>query len=242
MRNVKLLVEYDGTNYAGWQRQENGRTIQGEIESVLRNILQEEVNVIGAGRTDAGVHARGQVANFRTNTRLDNFAIQGGLNGLLPEDIVVHEVADVPFDFHSRFSAKGRTYSYSIIRKPAALLRGMSWYIGFRLDVNAMHLATKSILGTHDFESFCKKDEDVEHFRCTVTDAVWAEEERSLIFTISANRFLHNMVRTLVGTLVDVGRGYISVEKFLEIIKKKDRTIAGLNAPAKGLVLENILY
>ncbi|MBI4810457.1 MAG: tRNA pseudouridine synthase A, partial [Ignavibacteriales bacterium] len=153
MRNIKLLIEYDGRSYVGWQRQENGKSIQGEIESVLKNILQEEVNLIGAGRTDAGVHARGQVANFRTETKLDLHEIRSGLNGLLPDDIVIHEVEEVPIDFHARYSAKERYYSYLITKNPSALMRHFSWLVKYRLDVELMRQAVKVILGKHDFES-----------------------------------------------------------------------------------------
>jgi tRNA pseudouridine38-40 synthase len=242
MRNIKLLLEYDGTNYSGWQRQDNGRTIQGEIESVLSRILQETVNVIGAGRTDAGVHARRQVANFRTESRLGNHELQGGLNGLLTDDIVVHEVTEVPLEFHARFNAKERAYSYRIVAEPTALLRKYSWYVKYQLNVDTMRWAAMSILGMHDFESFCKADSNVEHHRCTVHHACWLKEDTSLTFTISADRFLHGMVRALVGTMVDVGRGYLPIEKFLNVLEKKDRTEAGMTAPARGLVLENVVY
>ena len=242
MQNIKLLIEYDGTQYAGWQRQDNGRTIQGEIESALSQILQERINVVGAGRTDAGVHARGQVANFRTETKLSGREIQGGLNGLLPEDIVVHEAEEVPLEFHARYSAKERIYLYRIVSEPTALMRKYSWYVKYRLDDDVMRWAAASILGTHDFGSFCKADSDVEHYRCTVNRACWQKEDTFLTFTISADRFLYGMVRALVGTIVDVGRGYTSIEEFLKILDLKDRTQAGMAAPPRGLVLENIVY
>ena len=228
--------------YAGWQRQENGITIQGEIESVLSQMFQEHVNVVGAGRTDAGVHARGQVANVKTETTLDCFQILGGLKGLLPEDIVVHEVVDVPLDFHARYSAKERTYSYSLTTKPTALKRLYAWQVRYRLDVPAMQSCAESIVGEHDFTSFSKAGSDVDHYRCTVNRSQWQNEEDFIIFTISADRFLYGMVRALVGTMVDVGRGYSSKKDFLDIFNGKNRAEAGMAAPARGLVLENIVY
>jgi len=242
MRNIKLIVEYDGSNYVGWQRQENGKSIQGEVESVLNQVLQEKVNVIGAGRTDAGVHARGQVANFRTESKLDMSEIKGGLNGLLPEDIVIHSVEEVPLDFHARFSAKERQYSYLITRAPSALLRNYSWLVKFPLDVDLMQQAAGTLVGKHDFESFCKANSDVDNHFCTVSSASWHQEGSLLIFMINADRFLHGMVRALVGTIVDVGRGYMTLENYLKILEKKNRAEAGMAAPAKGLVLEKVIY
>ncbi len=242
MRNIKLLIEYDGTAYCGWQRQENGRTIQGEIEAALQRLLQEQVDVIGAGRTDAGVHARGQVANFRTESPLQLHEFKNGLNALLPEDIVVHETDDVSLEFHARYSAKERTYSYHITRKPAALLRNYCWRVKYGLTVDLLRWAAAAILGEHDFGSFCKSAADVHHHRCIVSHASWEINGADLRFTVRGNRFLHGMVRALVGTMVDVGRGYITVEDFLGILETKDRTEAGMSAPAKGLVLESVLY
>ena len=242
MRNIKLILEYDGTNYVGWQRQENGKSIQGEIESVLSQVLQEKVSVIGAGRTDAGVHARGQVANFRTESKLDISEMKGGLNGLLPDDIVVHNVEEVPIDFHARYSAKERQYSYLITKAPSALIRNYSWLVKFPLDVELMQQAAGTLIGKHDFESFCKANSGVDNHFCTVSSASWYHEGSLLVFMINADRFLHGMVRTLVGTMVDAGRGYMSFDDFKKILEKKNRAEAGMSAPAKGLVLEKIIY
>jgi tRNA pseudouridine38-40 synthase len=242
MRNFKLLIEYDGTHYGGWQRQENARTIQGEIERVLAIILQEQVSITGAGRTDSGVHARGQVANFTSECSLNPFEMKGGLNGLLPEDIVVHDIEEAALDFHARYSARERHYTYLITRTPTALLRYCAWHVKYDLHVDLMNEAAGSILGIHDFESFCKANSDVEHFRCNVLHASWKEEGSLLTFSIGADRFLHGMVRALVGTMVDVGRNYITLQDFQNIFQKKDRSEAGMAAPAKGLVLERVVY
>ena len=242
MRNIKLLLEYDGTNYVGWQRQTNGKSIQGEIEDVLFKILQEKVNIIGAGRTDAGVHARGQVANFRTNTSLRLEDIQGALNALLADDIILRDLEEVALDFHARYGAKERSYSYLITLKPSAFLRHYSWQVKYLLDVNLMKRVATLIPGTHDFESFCKANSEVNDHRCTVTASCWSLDDSKLQYQIRANRFLHSMVRALVGTMVDVGRGYTTFDEFSRILEKKDRKEAGATAPAKGLVLESVIY
>lgn len=242
IRNIKLIVEYDGTSYVGWQRQLNGRSIQGEIESVLAQILQEEISLVGAGRTDSGVHARGQVANFRTTTNRSEDEIKNGLNGLLPDDIVIKNVTEVPIEFHSRFDAKERHYSYTISKTPAALLRKYCWQLGYELDFALLQKCSNYILGEHDFETFCKANSEVNHFRCNVIKSEWISECELLIFNIGADRFLHGMVRALVGTMVDVARGYTPYEKFISIFEKKDRSEAGTAAPSRGLVLEKVVY
>jgi tRNA pseudouridine38-40 synthase len=242
MRNMKLLIEYEGTHYAGWQRQENAGTVQGEIESALRQMLQEKVGVIGAGRTDAGVHARGQVANFHTGSALSCPEIGRGLNALLPDDIVIHRVEEAPPDFHARYSARGRCYSYAIARERTAMLRNVTWFVGYPLDLDAMRKAAAAITGPHEFGSFCKGQAEVDGYRCDVSTACWEEHQSHLTLHIQADRFLHGMVRSLVGTMVDVGRGYTSLEEFSSIIAKNDRRAGGANAPARGLTLESVLY
>ncbi|HZY09820.1 MAG TPA: tRNA pseudouridine(38-40) synthase TruA [Bacteroidota bacterium] len=242
MRNIKLLIEYEGTKYAGWQRQENDRTIQGEIEAALHQILQEEINLIGAGRTDAGVHARGQIGNFRTESKLQIEEIKGGLNALLPEDIVILRVEEVPLEFHARYSAKERKYSYLITKKPTALMRNISWFVKFNLDLELMNRVAALLLGVHDFSSFCKIDSENPDHQCTILTSHWDDGEDLFKYSISANRFLYGMVRALVGTMVDVGRGYTQFDDFFNILLKKDRAKAGMSAPAQGLVLEKIYY
>jgi tRNA pseudouridine38-40 synthase len=242
MRNFKLLLEYDGTNFVGWQRQDNGRSVQGEIERVLSQVLQEGVSVIGAGRTDAGVHARGQVANFRSETKLCPNDILGGFNALLPDDVVVYDVEEVPVEFHARYSARERAYSYTISRRPIAVMRNYAWFVKYRLDMSLMQMAAEMIVGEHDFESFCKTASAVDHHRCTVSVSRWDDDGAFLQYEIRANRFLHGMVRALVGSMVDVGRGYRTVEEFRAIIGAKDRTEAGMAAPARGLCLESVAY
>ncbi len=242
MRNIKLVVEYDGTRYSGWQRQENAPSIQAEIEQSLLGILHEKIVIAGAGRTDAGVHARGQVANFKSPAAFDLFTLRGGLNGTLPDDIVIHSVDEVPLDFHARYSARKRTYSYTITTEPSALLRAFSWHVRYKLDPALLSRAADCLMGEHSFQSFCKMQSEVDHYRCTVYEAAWTREGSLLRFVVTADRFLHGMVRALTGTMVDLARGYISYDDFESLIGAGDRTEAGPAAPPAGLVLERVIY
>ena len=242
MRNLKLVLEYDGTDFVGWQSQINGRSVQDEITSVLSGVLQEQVTLIGAGRTDSGVHARGQVANFHSNSTLDVASISNALNGLLAEDIRVRSVEEVAEKFHSRFDARERAYRYHISTRPTAIDRHYSWFVKYDLDLQPMNEAASRILGEHDFESFCKYEAEVDHYRCTVIESRWEMMSGKIVYEVRANRFLHGMVRALVGTMIDVGRGSMSVSAFEEIIAAKDRRKAGMAAPPHGLFLEEVVY
>ncbi len=242
MRNIKLKIEYDGTNYVGWQSQSNGKSVQTEIENCLKQILQENVSLIGAGRTDSGVHAKGQVANFKSNTKLDLNKIQKSLNSLLPDDIKIMSIQEVPIDFHSRYSAKSRIYVYYISTFPTAIFRNYSWYVKYNLNIDLLNECSKLILGVHDFEGFSKLDEANENYLSNVFISGWIVKKKFLKYKIEANRFLYGMVRGLVGTMVDVAREYLTIEDFKFVLDKKDRCRAGQFAPAKGLFLENIKY
>lgn len=243
MRNIKLIIEYDGTDFIGWQRQAKGRSVQATIEDAIAQVTNESVSIIGAGRTDAGVHARGQVANFSLNASLTANELLRALNGVLPDDIVIHSVEEAPENFSARYSAKERIYHYFISQKPTALDRKFCWQIFYTLDFNRMNEAAQLLLGNHDFQSFCTSSFELKSFECSVFEAEWQQHlNGKAVFTIRANRFLHGMVRAIVGTLIDVGRGKIGVEEFAHIIQSKDRRQASMAAPAKGLVLENVVY
>lgn len=242
MRNIKLVLEYDGTEFVGWQSQTNGRSVQDVITNVLDQILQEPITLIGAGRTDSGVHARGQVANFKTSSTLGVSTILTALNGTLPEDIYVHSAEEVDEKFHARFDAKERLYRYYISLKPTAIGRQYHWYVKYDLDGELMNKVAQQIVGEHDFASFTKSESLVPHYRCTVFQSEWTKTPSMLIYTIRANRFLHGMVRALVGTMVDIGRGYIPASAFEEIMAARDRRKAGMAVPACGLFLEEIRY
>ncbi|MFA6468376.1 MAG: tRNA pseudouridine(38-40) synthase TruA [Bacteroidota bacterium] len=241
-RNIKLTIEYDGTEFAGWQRQPNGRTVQEEIEKTLATITQKSTPIVGAGRTDSGVHARGQVANFYSESLLTVSDFHRALNGLLPEDIVIHSVEEAEENFSARYSATGREYQYFISQQPSAIERKFRWQLRYQFDIEKMNRAAQSILGVRDFSAFCKTDSETEHYFCDVRYSCWRKENGSLIYFVTANRFLHGMVRALVGTMVDVGRGFTPEESFQSILQSKDRSNAGQSAPARGLFLERVTY
>lgn len=242
-RTIKLILEYDGTDFVGWQYQKNGRSVQEVIENGLLQILREQTRIVGAGRTDSGVHAKGQVASFRTESSLNCAQIMRGLNGVLPVDAVVRGVAQVSDDFNARYSARSRRYQYTIRSTATALLRKYCWVLGYRLDLNLMNKCASTILGKHDFASFCKTESEVNDYLCTVYRAGWFKETDSrMVFDIEADRFLHGMVRTLVGTMVEIGRGYRRIEEFQQIMDARDRRRAGMAAPAQGLFLTEVEY
>ncbi|HWP81260.1 MAG TPA: tRNA pseudouridine(38-40) synthase TruA [Bacteroidota bacterium] len=242
MKNVKLTLEYDGTDFVGWQIQPNGRSVQEVVEKALGTLLQEDIRTNAAGRTDAGVHARGQVVNFKTSKEYSLGEIQKGLNALLPEDVAVLRAEEVPDDFHARYSARERSYSYHIVRQPSALMRKFTWYVGYKLDSNLLVECSRRILGEHDFQSFSKNGSATQHYRCIVRRADWEITDASIIFRVSANRFLYGMVRAMVGTMIEVARGYRTLEEFEDILRAKDRSKAGMSAPAQGLFLEEVVY
>ncbi len=242
MRNIKLEIEYDGTDFYGWQVQPRLRTVQGEIQDKLKVILKHEVNLIGSGRTDVRVHALRQVANFKTESPLDNESIIRGLNGLLPDDVVINQVQEVDSDFHARYGATSRLYRYRIYQGRTAILRNRVWEVLYSLNMDNIVEATDEIRGEHDFSSFCVAESIKDNNECKVASANWEKSERELTFEIEANRFLHAMVRNLVGTLIEVGRGYFSVSDFIDIMKAKDRRKAGPTAPACGLYLAEVKY
>lgn len=242
MRNIKLLMEYDGTNFLGWQIQKEGRTVQSVLKDTLKILLQEDVNIIGAGRTDSGVHARGQVANFITKSNREIPIIHRALNGLLPDDIRIHDVSEVPLDFNSRYDALSRTYKYYISLKPLAIERNLKWYCYFKLDMNILKDCAEFISHQKDFKSFCYNKSEQKHHLCNIFISKWIELDNEIIYHISANRFLYGMVRSLVGTMIDVARGKLSFNNFKDIFTKRNRKFATRTAPAKGLFLESVEY
>ena len=245
MRNIKLLIEYDGTHYHGWQVQPNALTIQEVIEKKIEVMTQQRVRLIASGRTDAGVHALGQVANFRTTSSVPVEGFQRGLNSLLPSDIIVRSAEEVDFQFHAQYGAKRKTYRYAILNSevPSALCRNYSWHLPLPLDVQAMQKASSLLLGRKDFSSFQGADADTEDPVREVYRAEWSVEEKGFLhFTIEANGFLKHMVRNIVGTLVEVGRVKLSADDFERILDARDRCQAGMTAPAQGLFLVEVKY
>lgn len=242
MRTLVLKIEYDGTGFLGWQLQSEGRTVQGVLEEAIRTILQAGLRVTAAGRTDAGVHATGQVVHLRTDSDLVADRLKKGLNGVLPPDVRVLEAAQATDDFHARFSAVGRRYAYRITRRPSALRRHHAWHVAYPLDVGAMRRASAALVGRHDFTSFCQAASTADGTMCEVRELDWIEEGDELRLRIEANRFLHHMVRTIVGTAVDIGRGRWPEQVMAEMLEAKDRRAAGANAPAHGLCLVTVRY
>lgn len=242
MRTLKLIIEYDGTDFVGWQSQANGRAVQDEIEKALRQVLNEEVRITGAGRTDAGVHARGQVAGVQTHSTISPEKLHAALNGILPHDICIHSVEEAAASFHARFDAIEREYSYTIRFTPSALDRRTSWHVKYTLSLHLLHAVAADVVGKHDFTSFCKHEHEVENRVCTVIRSEWTACPGGMVYHIAADRFVHGMVRSLVGTLVDIARGYSPADAFPDILETRDRRVAGTAAPAHGLVLEKVTY
>ncbi len=244
-RNFKLVLEYDGSQYHGWQRQAGVLTIQEVLESSLEVMLGGPIGARASGRTDAGVHARGQVVNFYARTRLEPQHIQRGLNSLLPPDIVVLHAEEMPDSFHARFSALGKTYRYQILNRltPSALERRFSWHIRRPLDIDAMREGLERVTGTHDFAAFMASGSSVTSTVRSITRAeLECPDEHHLDFTFEANGFLRHMVRNLVGALIDVGKKKCTPDGFQRILESKDRRRAGMTAPAHGLCLMKVSY
>ncbi|SCG84070.1 tRNA pseudouridine synthase A [Proteiniborus sp. DW1] len=244
MRNIKLIIEYDGTNYFGWQKQPNQATIQETLEDSIKKVTKEDVNIIGSGRTDRGVHARGQVANFFTDSRIPSEKFKDAINANLPKDIAISHSEEVDSAFHSRYSAKGKEYRYLIYnrRVPSPLLRNLAYHVPQKLDFNIMRKSATDIVGTHDFRSFMASGSSVEDTTRTVYSVQLDKNYELIEFRINGNGFLYNMVRIVVGTLVDIGMGKICSSSIPEIILSRERKNAGHTAPPHGLYLERVLY
>jgi tRNA pseudouridine38-40 synthase len=237
-----IELSYNGKNYHGWQIQPDVISVQEKLNKAVSTIYQEKIEVVGAGRTDTGVHASQMFAHFDTEIILKG-DVPYKLNSLLPHDIVVSKVFAVADEKHARFTAISRSYEYKIWLGSNPFLLDFSWQIPAQnLNIDRMNEAAKLLLNHTDFQTFSKVKTDVYTYNCDVTEAVWKQNGQELTFYISANRFLRNMVRAIVGTLVDVGLDKISIAKFSEIIESKNRSNAGLSVPAKGLFLTNIKY
>lgn len=245
MRNIKLVIEYDGTNYLGWQRQPIGPTIQEVLEKAIERITKEKINTMGSGRTDSGVHALAQVANFKTRSKMTPIQFQKALNSILPKDIVIKGVEEVDTDFHAQFHAKSKSYIYRILNRPfpSALERQRTWFIPDHLNVSNMKEATRLLLGEHDFRAFSLSKTNVKTTVRRVLRASLEEKADDTVeFEIEATGFLKGMVRLIVGTLVHVGKGKISVEEFGRILESGEKTHFVRSAPPWGLFLKEVKY
>lgn len=238
-----LKFAYKGTHYHGWQVQPNDVSVQSVMTEKISMVLRSPVELVGAGRTDAGVHARCMYAHFDIDKEIiDPPLIVNKLNALLPPDIAIYDLYRVDDDLHARFSAKYRTYRYYVSTRKSPFNHEFAARFTFPLDVEKMNEAAGKLLEYTDFTSFSKLHTDAKTNDCDVSFAQWEKHDDCLVFTITANRFLRNMVRAVVGTLVEVGKGKLTVEHFCEIIEKKDRCAAGMSVPAQGLFLEDVGY
>jgi tRNA pseudouridine38-40 synthase len=237
-----IQISYNGTNYHGWQQQPNASSVQETLNKALSTVLNRTIDCMGAGRTDTGVHATQMYAHFDCDELQNTTSIIHKLNSFLPKDIVVHDLIQVQDDAHARFDATKRTYEYHIHSFKNAFLQNKSWYFHQKLTIDLMNEACKILFNHTDFQCFSKVHTDVNTFDCKIYEAFWKLENANLIFTISADRFLRNMVRAIVGTMVNVGLEKITLEEFQTIIESKDRKKAGFSVPAHGLYLTKIEY
>ena len=235
-------IAYLGTHYNGWQTQPNGKGVQEVVEEALSKIHREKISIVGSGRTDTGVHCQLQYFHADVSEIKNSKALLQNLNALLPKDIAIHSVQPIHPDASARYHATARSYRYYITRKKDPLLVGLAWYCFKNLDIPTMNEAAALLKGTHDFECFSKVKTDVNHFVCTVNKAQWHQKKDILHFDITANRFLRGMVRAIVGTLIDVGSGKITLREFEAILHSKDRKRAGMNVPPEGLYLMDVKY
>ena len=244
MKRIKLTIAYDGTNYCGWQIQPNGITVEEVLNKALQKLTGEPIQVIGASRTDSGVHALGNVAVFDSETTIPPERIMMALNQRLPEDIVITRSEEAAPDFHPRYCDCTKTYEYHIIntRIPEPTKRLTNYFVSYELNLDHMREAASYLIGEHDFVSFCNVRTDVENTVRTITALDILQNGNEITIRITGNGFLYNMVRIIVGTLIRVGRGFYGPEKVKEILEAKDRKAAGVTAPAHGLMLKEIQY
>lgn len=235
-------IAYHGKNYAGWQNQANAIGIQSIIENTLSQMFRTEIKIIGSGRTDTGVHCEQQFFHCELEKAFEPDSLIQRMNSFLPKDIVVKDIRRVKPEANARFDALERTYQYRITRRRNPFLEGLTWHYFRPLDIQTMNKAATLLLGEHDFECFSKVNTDVNHFLCNIKKAEWRERGLMLVFTITANRYLRGMVRSIVGTLLDVGSGKTSMKEFQAIIQSRDRKSAGANVPPQGLYLVKVKY
>lgn len=241
---MRYFVEfaYNGTHYHGWQYQPNAISVQETLNKVFSTLLQEDIDIMGAGRTDAGVHAKQMYGHFDCQKKIDNIQLIHKANSFLPKDIVIYNIIPVDDQSHARFDATSRTYQYHITTYKNVFNTELAWYFNHSLDIDAMNKAAKLLLAYTDFKCFSKSNTEVNSFNCKITKAFWTKEKESLIFEITADRFLRNMVRAIVGTLINIGLHKITEADFIKIIADRNREKAGFSVPAHGLYLTDIEY
>jgi len=238
-----LTIQYDGTDFHGWQVQAKGRTVQGDIEKALSIIYPEEnITLLGAGRTDAGVHALGLTANIKLPSKLSANELLQALNGNLNQDVRIDSTEEVEDDFHARFSATAREYEYRLVKEFSPITRNYTTALKWEIDKNLLNKCAELLSGKHDFTSFCKATAEVENKICTVFTSNWEESNEMIIFTIKANRFLQHMVRYLIGTMLEVARGRYTITDFQSLLHCDNPEAVIVRAPAQGLFLKKVYY
>lgn len=242
MPRYKLLIEFDGTDFSGWQIQPDALTVEEEIEKAFSTILQKPIDILGQGRTDAGVHAKGQVAHVDLPEGINTQKLLFGVNGMIGNHIQIYSIEEVYSEFHSRFDAVFREYEYTLLLNPSPLKNRTCWWPNGMLDISKMKECSTFLTGEFDFKGFSKYNEENYTTLCTIMLSEWEERENEYIYRIRANRFLRNMVRRLVGTMVEVGKGKQEVLEFEEMLHKPTSNYRTVTAPAKGLVLSKVFY
>ena len=241
--NIKLNISYDGTNFSGWQIQPQQRTVQNELQNAIRNIFKDKyMKLKGSGRTDSGVHANDQIANFCINTSMKSSQIKDAINSIIPKDIYINSCTFVNADFDSRFSAKSRQYIYKITNQYSPFKRNYYWYVNYPIDFKKINKCADIILGNHDFQLFCKSISKQKNNECIVSESNWDIEDNIYYYVISSNRFLHHMVRMLVGTMIEVGKGGIPIDDFKRMIHVKTDKKRIITSPSQGLYLNKVNY
>lgn len=243
MPRYKLTIEYDGTNFSGWQIQPDARTVEGELEEAFSKILQQPINLIGQGRTDAGVHARGQVAHVDLPENIKDIQkLIFGVNGLVGHEVQIHSIEPVSDEFHCRFEALYREYSYTMYKRRSPLHRNLAWQLPNACDTHLFYECAHLLVGEFDFAGFSKYNIENYTTKCTILKSEIQEDEDKMVYLIRANRFLRNMVRRIVGTMFKVAEGKLTIKEFQELLNNPDAKVQAFTAPAQGLVLENVFY
>ena len=244
-KNFKLIIQYLGTNYNGWQYQPNCPTIQEEIENAFKKILhknKQKVNLVGSGRTDSGVHALGQVANIIINSNITENELKNAINSNLGNDIYIKDCSEVNLSFNSRFSAKKRCYIYKITKTSSPFNYNRTWFNNYNIDLSLMNKAAELVLGNHDFSLLSKTNTEIDNKNCYIYKSEWKCLGNEFIYTIEANRFLHHMVRYLVGAMVEVGKDNLSINHLMQLLNNETKNISTFKAPAQGLYLKKVYY
>ena len=240
---IKFIIEYKGTHFHGWQIQKNARTVQGELNNAFKILLPHyNINIIGSGRTDAGVHASNQIASIQLPKDINLNKFFNSINGIIDNDIHVKSYEEVDKDFHARFSAKYRSYKYYINTEYSPFKKNISWFVNSKINLTLLNECSNALLGEHDFSSLSKNNNEIKNKVCIIYESFWEQSENDLIYTIKANRYLHHMVRFIVGTSIEISKDNFSFDDFISLINNKSSLSHPICAPAKGLFLKEVLY